>query len=619
MSVIGEAELRDRQVDTLATALGVVPGFAITRNGGAGSVTSLFPRGGESDYTLVLVDGLRLNAFGGGFDASQLALANVERIEVVRGPQSAVFGSDAIGGVVQVITRHGGPPRADALAEWGSFRTWRAAASTAGTRGRLSWSGSAERHESDGFTGIAPASGERIANDDGWLDQVAGTVAWHQASETHVRATVRTFRSERGVPGPYGSDPIGAFPGVDVVSRGRNDHLQTGVAAAHAWSGRVRQQLSFTLSDFDSDFTSAFGPSAFETRRVTARAQADVVVAAGSLSVGVEGAAERARSTFITGSDLQELPIERGVIAPYAEVRQPIGTRLAVTAGVRADYIRRAALEGDDSPFAPRPPFPADGRTAVNPRVSAVWTAWRDRAGVSRTRLHASAGTGIRPPDAFEIAFTDNPGLVPERSRSLEAGVAQAFARGAIELQGTVFFNTYDDLIVTIGRSLIDASRYRSDNVSNARARGIEIGASWQTRWGLAARVAYTGLDAEILAVDRATMAPPPFEPGDPLLRRPRHSGSLDLRVTRARVVGFLEVGARGRALDVEPNFGAFGGLFSTPGYTVVNAGAAVRLSRHVELLARAFNLADRAYEESLGFPAPGRSGTVGVRVAVGR
>ena len=95
-------DLDARQITTLGDALRLVPGFAVARNGGPGTVTSVFPRGGESDYTLVLVDGVRTNAFGGGLDLSQVPIADAERIEVVRGPQSALYGSDAIGGVVQV-------------------------------------------------------------------------------------------------------------------------------------------------------------------------------------------------------------------------------------------------------------------------------------------------------------------------------------------------------------------------------------------------------------------------------------------------------------------------------------------------------------------------------------
>jgi outer membrane cobalamin receptor len=92
--------------------LRLVPGFSLAANGGRGALLSIFPRGGESDYTMVLMNGIPLNAFGGGFDGAHLSIAGIDRMEVVRGPQSAVFGSGAIGGVVNVITRSGGPTQA---------------------------------------------------------------------------------------------------------------------------------------------------------------------------------------------------------------------------------------------------------------------------------------------------------------------------------------------------------------------------------------------------------------------------------------------------------------------------------------------------------------------------
>jgi outer membrane receptor protein involved in Fe transport len=149
--------------------------------------------------------------------------------------------------------------------------------------------------------------------------------------------------------------------------------------------------------------------------------------------------------------------------------------------------------------------------------------------------------------------------------------------------------------------------------------QGVEVSAAWHSPWGLSARAGYTWLDTDILAVDDAAEAPPPFEVGDPLVRRPGHQASLGLTYAHTRGTAYVDVGARGHALDVEPNYGAFGGLFTLPGFTVVNAGAAVRVHRAVEVFARGTNLFDRAYEEALGFPALGRSGMVGVRVALGR
>ena len=122
VTVISSRDLQAAQTETVADALRFVPGLTVSRNGGRGAVTSLFPRGGESDYTLVMVDGIKANAFGGGYDFSTLSASQVERIEVVRGPESALFGADAIGAVVHVVTKHTGRPRVEGLVGGREFR-----------------------------------------------------------------------------------------------------------------------------------------------------------------------------------------------------------------------------------------------------------------------------------------------------------------------------------------------------------------------------------------------------------------------------------------------------------------------------------------------------------------
>ena len=232
-------------------------------------------------------------------------------------------------------------------------------------------------------------------------------------------------------------------------------------------------------------------------------------------------------------------------------------------------------------------------------------------------RVHASAGTGIRPPDAIEIAFTDNPYLKPERSRSAEIGFDRTFAGETALVGATAFVNRYDDLIVAVGPAFHDASQYRTDNISNAASHGVELATGVRSSWGLDLRLTYTWLHTDILAVDSGHgQAPPPFTVGQPLVRRPTHQGSIDAVLTRGRLTAFAQLGARGRVLDVEPNYGAFGGLFYAPGYAVVGAGATVRVVRSLEVFGRVQNLLDRRYEETLGFPAPARTVMVGVRVA---
>lgn len=614
VTVITRSDLEARQIETVADALRVVPGLAVTRSGGRGAITSLFPRGGGSNYTLVLVDGVRANAFGGGFDFGHLSTADIDRIEIVRNPESALFGSDAIGAVVQIVTRRGGPPRFDALVEGGTNATARATVDAAGSRGRWSWGAGAEHSRSDGYTGTAPASGETVSNDDDHFDHASGSVGYERPGGVDFLATANVGRDERGFPGPFGTNPIGAFGGVDRVSRGVNDTRQIGGRLGHPWSSRARQRIDASFTDLGGTFVSKFGTSESGTKRFTARVQEDIVVSqSAGASLGTEYLDERGSSTFITGAADQPIAIGRRVLGAFGEGRYVMRERLFVTGGVRIERLSRAAVEPNFSPFSSRPAFPEQIVASVNPKVAASFV-------VGGTRLHASAGTGIRPPDAFEIAFTDNPNLKPERSRSIDAGVEQRFGADRLAVGATAFFNSYDDLIITVGRSLHDASRYRSDNISNARARGVELTADLRPVRALTIRAGYTFVATEILSVDGLNrVAPDPFTVGDPLLRRPRHLGSIDAMYSAGRVATFAEVTSRSRVLDVEPTYGSFGGLFFSPGYVVVNAGATIHLTSRLDVFGRVLNLTDRAYEETLGYPALGRTAMIGVRVAASR
>jgi outer membrane cobalamin receptor len=625
VTVITGDALEARQVFALGAALRSVPGLTVAQSGGPGTLTSLFPRGGESDFTLVLVDGVRANAFGGGLDLSQVPLDNVERIEVVRGPQSALYGSDAIGGVVQIITRQSGGPLASARVEAGSRDARRATGSALGDTKAWRWQVGSDYYQDEGYTGLAPANGEPVTNDDAREGQVTAGVGWRHERGTDVQSTARYVETERGAPGPFGSDPAGRFGGVDRVARGVTYRRAFGVRAVHPWFGpdsRVRQRLELDRADYDLGFTSAFGRSDSETARIHARVQTDAAVSdAVGVSGGLEWLDEEASSTFITAGP-SPVPVKRGIVGLFGEGRWTGHPRATVTAGLRVERIRRDALAGNPSAFSPRPDFPADTIVSVNPKLAASWLVspgFPDEGAGAWTRLRGAAGTGIRPPDAFEIAFTDNPGLKPERSRSFEVGLTQALAAGAVQLDVTGFFNQYDDLIISVGR-FNTTSPYRTDNISNARARGLELSAAWRAQSGIDVTATYTLLDTEVLAVDRADgEAPPPYQVGDRLLRRPRHQGTLDARWTRGPATVFGEIRTRGDTLDAEPAFGPSGGLYPNAGYTIWNLGGAARLLRGVEVYGRVSNLFDTAYEEVLGYPAPGRMGFVGVRVAAGR
>ncbi len=631
VTVLTRETLSSRQITSVSDALGLVPGLGVARSGGPGGNVSVFTRGGESDYTLVLIDGVKANAIGGGFDFSELFTDDIDRIEVVRGPQSAVFGADAIGGVIHLVTRQGGRPGARGSIETGGLGTRRVSFGTTGSAGRWSYGASAHEQRSDGFAGRLIGNMERVGNDDSVFRGASANIRRQSAAGADIQLNARASLSDRGYPGPFGSNPIGAFPGVDRLSRGHGLTYQAGtrVSLPAMWRGRgMRHLLQAGFLRSTTDYRSLYGLSESASHRLTFKAQSDLAVSrAVGLSAGAELQREEATSTFITGMGTEPVPVRRLVAGYFGEARYQRARRFSLAAGLRIDQIRRDRLEASPNPYTPRPSFGAETVVSVNPRLSAgliVRSGATDdgRAGrlFSTTRIRAAAGTGIRPPDALEIAFTDNPALKPERSQSAEVAVEQGLAGEAGRLEVTAFTNRYDDLIVAVGPAFADRSRYRTDNIANAGASGVEVGLGARTRWGLDVRASYTWLRSRVEAVDGAPgTAPSPFAVGDWLLRRPRHQGSLDVAIRRARFAVFGQVGARGRLLDVEPNWGAYGGLFRNPGFAVVNAGFSVRLVSGLELVGRVANLLDRRYEEALGYPAPGRTGTIGVRVAVGK
>jgi outer membrane cobalamin receptor len=620
VTVITGAEMRARQLTTIADVLREVPGLAVVRSGTAGAVTSVFPRGGESDYSLVFIDGIEANAFGGGFDFAHLSAENVERVEVVRGPQSALYGSNAIGSVIRIVTREGGPLRGAASFEGGGLGTTRAAASTSGTYDGWFWGAGVERFDSDGLNGERTAAGEIVANDQYERREAGASGGWRGTGGALVRGELRFERDARGFPGAFGSNPIGAYDGIDTVSHGDDDRWLGSIGGSIPSGRRVRTHAQAAWNSISSAFVSGFGSSDASSRRWNVRVQSDVSVRPGlDVSAGAEFLRERATSRFITDTPGNEVPVRRSVAGYFGEARWSGDDRVFVTGGLRVEDIRRQALAPFDSAFGSRPAFDEDRVVSVNPRIAAAWYVRSDPG--TRTKLRGAVGTGIRPPDAFEIAFTDNPSLKPERSRSVEAGVDQTLVSGRALIEATVFRNRFDDLIVATG-PFTGASRFRTDNIANARASGLELAATARTRAAgiaLDARVTYTFLDTSVLAVDHASAAPPPFHPGDPLLRRPRHQWSLDAAATRDRLTAWIRGGGRARTLDVEPTLGTFGGLFDAAGYRVWHAGASWRLVGGVEIFGRIENLFDRAYEEVLGFPAPGRTAMAGLRVAASR
>ncbi len=599
LSVITSAELAAMQAMQLIDALRYLPGVEVNQTGRRGAVTALFVRGGESKYNLVTLDGVKVNDFGGSYNFAGLPAEQAERVEVVRGPQSALYGSYAIGSAVHVVTPSGLDRRdVFASAEGGNFATRRFTAGGGDRFGNLGVHASASRFQSDGA----------VANDNSRLDNGHLKADYLLRPQQRLQYSFLVQSNEYGNPGAIGTDPTGRFLGLDPISRTRERSNVHSFRYDGELGPRVRQRLGGAIYSYRLDFRGRSGASFSRQSRQAFNTETTIALGARSLLLfGMEWNGERFRNTFLTDASSSSFPLQRNIYGWFVEHHWEHGGKFFLNAGVRWEQLRLDAVPRDA--FGSRPALASSAETQAHPRVSFAYLLH------PRTRLHASGGTGLRPPDGFEIAFTDNPALKPERTRSYDAGVEQSFLDRRLAVDVTWFYNRFYDQIVTLARGQTGLSRWRSDNLSNTETKGLEVSLHVQPSRELRLRGAYTYLDTEVLGLDGSSdFVRQFFRLGQQLHRRPRHAASYLAMWHRRRFL--VETGAvlRGRTLDVDPGAGISGGQYLNPFYATSDLGAQWELGRGVAATAKLRNLFDRRYEESLGFPALGRNFTVGLR-----
>ena len=597
IDVLTRRDLDEQGAQAVFEILREVPGVAVNQTGRRGGVTGLFIRGGNSNYNLVMLDGMQVNQFGGDFDFASLPADGVERVEITRGPQSALYGSNAVTGVINIVSHRGqGPPRFTVQAEGGSFTTHRFATGGSGRTRKLSWAYDLSRLDSGGV----------VVNDQYRNQSALLSLGYSRSPRRQVNFHFFGNANDAGAPGPYGSDPLGLFPGIDRISRNKQNLFAYQASYAEQFSPRFRQVASVNLATNDYYFRSPYGDSFSHNRRGIVNTRSEITVSRQDfLVLGFEYNREQIKNTFIADASGVPFLLPRASFAYFAENRWSPSRRWMVITGLRLDDIRTHALPPGG--FGLRPLLPASSIAKANPRIAVTYLA-RDAAAsagaLGATRLHGSFGTGIRAPNGFELAFTNNPRLKPEKSLSFDSGVEQRFFRDRAVLDVTYFFNRFKDQIVVLGGSLTNLSSFISDNLANSRAAGVEAALRIRPARSVEFSGHYTRLNSSILALDGTSLTQFPFVVGQPLLRRPRNSAAFNATWQRGRLMLNLNGYLRGKVLDVEPNFGASGGLFTNKGYALANAGFAYRLPRGVELFGRLNNFLNRKYENSFGYPA---------------
>ncbi len=616
VSTISSQEINGQGAQNVTDVLRGVPGVALDDTGRRGGATGVFIRGGDSDYNLVTVDGIPLNEFGGYFDFAPLPADGVDRVEVTRGAESALFGSNAVTGVVNIVTTRGeGQPHFDLQAEGGSFTTRRFVTGGSGLTHGLSWAYDFSRLDSGG-----------TVTNDGYRNQNA-IVSLGYGSGERRQADFHFLGNANvvGNPGPYGSDPDNLYT-APTYPGGPSDY-QVGLVAhdkqnLFGYEGSYFEQFTphfrqvVTVSGATNDYYFSYpasdgGDSYSNTLRGILNTRSEIAISNKDFLVaGFEYQREQFEDTYVADENNSPFILPRTSLAYFVENRWSPSRRLFVTAGLRLDDLRTGSLPPGD--YGARPLIPASSITKLNPRASAAFLPRESDSGswLGATRLHASFGTGIRAPDGFELATTNNPLLKPEKSISFDSGVEQRFFNSRTLLDLTYFYNKFDDQIVTLGGSLTNLSTFVSDNLGNSRAQGLEASVRWRPTSSLQVSGEYSLVDTAILALDGSTLVQAPFSVGQELLNRPKHSGGFNVTWQRGRLMLNSNAYLRGQALNLEPNDGVYAcelGLqcvFNGKGYAVWNGGFSYRLVRGLEIYGHINNLLDKNYEEVLGYPA---------------
>lgn len=602
-SVLSREQIEEREPSCLLDLLQDLPGTASARAGGLGPQASLFVRGGDSRYARVLVDGVPVNQPGGAFDFGSAWPLELAGVEVVRGASSSLYGTDALAGVVQLLTRRADPSegqRLQAEAEAGSFARRRLQLGTGGGWGRFDWNAGLLHLDTDNQQ---PNSSFR---------EQAGVVSLGARLDERIgaRLLLRAETSAAGTPGPT------TFARPDLDASFERVDLTLGLSLRRGGE-RTSQQLRLGYASSEQLSLNPLDSGPY-TPRAGARAgtllfdfpdpsgyQNDT----GRLSLGYQ--AERqlgSRHLLTAGAELEHESGEIG--SPAGRLLSPQRTNFGV-------YVQDRALLGERvfATLGGRLERNASFGTRVAPRVA---LALRLRGGEDASTLRASAGAGIKEPtflESFGVSeyARGNPELLPERSRTFDLGLEQRLFQSRLRAEATLFYHLYSD---QIAYQVVDLTTFAGSfaNLGQASARGLELALQAAPAKQLGFSAQYTLLDGAVLASTGSL--DPLYAVGEPLLRRPRHQGSLSARWSVGRSSGgatLVMVGSR-----ADGDFLGLG-LNRNHGYARLDARLRVRLGSRLESFVVAENLLDHRYQEVLGYPALGRSLRAGLRFRTGQ
>ena len=599
VSLLERELLQQRQMAPLGEILRSIPGLAVNRAGVVGSQTQLRMRGAESNQVLVFIDGVRANdpAQNSEFNMAHVLNHNIESVEVIRGPQSALWGSDAMAGVINITTRRAEQGfDADVFAEGGS-NEW----TNYGTSARY---GDERLSLSAGFNSL-DTDGENISRqgneDDGYENQTATlALAYKLSDDFRLDANLRYTDAENDFDGTDFSTGLPADS--DNTTDVEQWYGRIG-ASLDTLDGRLLHSFSVALTDTENENRSenAFAPTGYDTTE----ANAELLV------YGYQASFELLEGHWLTGAfERQEEDFEqRGPVGfgdPNRDEDMDTDSFIFEYRGELTETVSvlASARHDDNSDF--------DDKTTG--RISAAWRIFE-----GNTKLRAAYGTGTKNPTFTERFgyfndFIGNPDLEPEESTGWEVGVDQRLLRDRLSLSLTWFDEELED---EINGFVFDPTSggFTADNVDGKSNReGLEFSGAWQISQSLSANFAYTWLDAT--EEDEFTGA------DNDEIRRPEHIASANLNWAFMDGKGNLNLNVdyNGEQDDFFfPPVPPFQERVELDDFTLVTLTGSYQLTPQLQFFARVENATDEDYEEVYGYVAPGRTAYAGVRYNFGR
>ncbi|ABM05027.1 TonB-dependent receptor, plug [Psychromonas ingrahamii 37] len=545
VTVLDEQYIKENQARTVAELLQDVPGVSVASNGGLGQATSVFIRGANSNQTLVIIDGIEVNNLGnfeGGYDFAYLMADNIERIEVLKGSQSALWGSDAMGGVINIITKKGKAGfHPTASIEVGGNNYHKENVTLSAAQGNSHYSLSASNMKTDGISAT-----DTDPDDDGYKNQSVSLKAGHQFTDIFSMDTVLRY-----------NDAETEYDSGYTTNSQRQAKLSSHL---NLLNNQWKNRLSVAFSDSNTEDFSSWGDSKYEGKKIKTDLQSDYYISAiNGYTQRISFLAEHESDKYQSLSMTQDERIEAsGVVLGYGV---DWAKTIFVNVAVRSDFNNKF-----------------DDTTTYHIDTS-VWVN-------DGTRLHASHGTGLKNPNLGQLygenaswGYVGNADLKPEKSRSWDAGVEYNFVGTDAYIDLTYFDSLYTDMHTWSGS--FPNSTYINLN-NKATARGIEFTGKVKVSNKLRVNTGYTYMETN-------------DGNGNELARRPKHAASINANYKYTPELS-ANIGARyvGKRLDSDDS--------TLSSYTVVNISTAYQIQEHITLSARIENALDKDYQEVSGF-----------------